>query len=213
MPRTLTRERLNSLGMAASHYHQQVAAIAPYLLGRGVSGEMAGMFRLGYVGEPLLGDEDYVGRLAIPYLSPAGVTDIRFRCVQPHDCKDVGCAKYLGRPGVETGLYNVRALWEDTDTVAVCEGEIDAMTLSQVVPTVGLPGANAWRAFYARLLADFDRVVVVCDGDEPGHQFGRTILKAVDEAVVVHCPPGHDANDLWRAGGADALERLIGAAR
>ncbi len=37
------------------------------------------MFRLGFVANPETGHEIYQGKLAIPYITPSGVIDIRFR--------------------------------------------------------------------------------------------------------------------------------------
>ena len=212
MLKTLTREQRHSLGMAATHYAQALSAVEPYLAGRGLGRQAGEDYLLGCVAEPLPGDEQYAGRLSLPYISPAGVTDIRYRCVQAHDCKEVGCPKYLGRPGVETGVFNVMALHRDSSVVAIVEGEIDAITLDPIVPTVGMPGANSWKRFYSRLFADYERVLVVCDGDDAGHTFGRTVLKAVDEATVIHCPTGQDVNSVCQQGGEAALRRLIGAA-
>jgi len=37
------------------------------------------MFHLGVVVDPLPGHEQFLGRVAIPYVTPSGVVDIRFR--------------------------------------------------------------------------------------------------------------------------------------
>ena len=62
--------------------------------------------------------------------------------------------KYMGLPGTHTRLYNVLALQQAGDFIAVCEGEIDAITLHYKcgVPAVGVPGANSWKPHYTRLL-------------------------------------------------------------
>ena len=115
------------------------------------------MFRLGYVANPEPGHEPYVGKLTIPYITPTGVIDIRFRSITP----DTG-PKYLTRPGATSHIFNVNALTSDSDVLVICEGEIDTMIATQVgFAAVGLPGANNWKPFYARVLADWEKIMFV----------------------------------------------------
>ena len=207
----LTLEQRRSLDTAVIHYERQLAGPAlAYVEARGIPHGVAVAYRLGYVGDPLAGHEQYSGRLAIPYLTPAGCVDMRFRCVEAHDCKEHGHGKYMGRPGVTPGLFNVCALWRDISQCAIAEGEIDAMTMDQVLPTVGVPGVKLWQPYWARLFLDYDRVWVLCDGDDPGRELGASLVKQIDSATVVHLPEGQDVNSLYLAGGQQALRKLIG---
>jgi 5S rRNA maturation endonuclease (ribonuclease M5) len=181
--------------------------------GRGFGPDAVAHYQLGAVAEPLAGHEDYAGRLSIPYLTPAGAVDLRFRCIQKHyGDKCEGHAKYLSRPNTPPHLYNVGALWREARSVVVTEGEIDAMVMDFYVgmPAVGVPGANQWQKEWSRLLSDYDRVFVMCDDDEAGHNFGRTIVKQVDDAVAIHLPDGHDVNSLFLQGGRDAVMTVMG---
>jgi DNA primase len=178
-----------------------------YLAGRGITEHVAGTFRLGYVDEPEVGHEQYTGRLVIPYLTPTGVVDLRFRAIG----EDTG-PKYLGRPGQEHHLYNVGAFAADSESIALTEGEVDTIIVSgQVgIPCVGVPGANAWKPFYARAFRDYQRVYVICDGDQPGSDWGKRIAQSISTAVVIHLPDGMDSNDVYLAEGAEGIRRRLG---
>jgi DNA primase len=58
-------------------------------------------------------------------------------------------------------------------------------------------------------MQDYRRVIVMCDGDEAGRQFGKTVCKEVETAVAVTMPSGMDVNDLYVNGGKDAVLRSV----
>lgn len=204
---TLSLDVRNLLAEATENYHAQVAAAATYLQARGISRQAASTHRLGYVAEPMIGHEQYVGRLSIPYLTPSGPVDLRFRSMT-----DDGSPKYLSRPGAESNLYNVLAFQEDTDVIAVCEGELDTIIANSEcgIPAVGVPGANGWKTWYARAFADYRRVIVLCDGDQPGRDLGKKIAQQIDVATVVSMPDGLDINDVFLAEGPDGIRKRVG---
>lgn len=206
MPKLSLSQR-NYLAAAAEQYHGQLSAAAGYLEARGITIEAASTFHLGCVIDPLPGDEDYVGRLAIPYLTRSGVVDIRFRSMTP----DSG-PKYLGRPNAVTRMFNVSALLLDSPLVVVCEGELDTIIMHALVgvPAVGVPGASSWKDHYRLLLEDVDRVVVLCDGDQAGRDFGKKVTSVLDNATAIHLPDGVDANDAYLQHGAEWLEEKVG---
>lgn len=191
-----------------------------YLTGRGFDHRAAATFRLGVVDRPLVGHEQYRGRLAIPYLTPAGVVNIRFRCLKAHDCaktviyrdakgKEVYCRKYLSMDGMESNLFNVLDLRKESPFIGVTEGELDAMTLSLAgIPAVGVPGVENWQSHFGRCLEDFDVIYSFADGDTAGRKFGRFLAKEA-KARPVAMPKGKDVNKLYVEGGADALRRLL----
>lgn len=202
----LSVDARNSLKEATEAYYSQVGDIAEYLLGRGITGEAALTHRLGYVKEPMIGDDEMVGRLAIPYLTPTGPVDIRFRSV--HD----ESPKYLSRAGAQQHIYNVPAFQQDSDIIAICEGELDTIIVNTMVgiPAVGMPGANGWKSWYARAFADYRRVFVLTDGDQAGRDLGKKIMQAIDVAVVVPMPDGFDANEVYLQEGADGIRKRVG---
>lgn len=193
---------------AAETYHEQITPkAAAYLVGRGITREVAATYRLGNVVEPLVGDDEYVGRLAIPYLTPSGVVDIRFRSTSPDQSP-----KYLSRTGAETKLYNVQALLKKSDIICICEGEIDAITMDGMVgvPAVGVPGANNWRSHFRLLFEDYSKVLVLCDGDQAGRDFGKKVAGEIDGSIIIHLPEGRDVNDLYMEEGAEGIKKRLG---
>lgn len=208
-----TEQRL-AFAQATALYEADLAADAAgkqYLIKRGFTSEFAQRFRLGVVRRPILGHEHFAGRLSIPYLTPAGVVSMNFRCIQDHDCKAVeGHRKYLKPEGLESRLFNVLALQEPGDAICVCEGEIDTLTLAMAgISAVGVAGANGWAKHFSRCLDDFARVLVLGDPDKAGQDLNKRLVNDA-RAIPVRMPKGEDVNSLYLKGGADALQRLIG---
>ncbi len=81
---------------ATETYKASIHLGKDYLASRGLSVEEVQRFHLGVVEHPLPGHEGYTGRLAIPYVTPSGVVDIRFRTMSGGD------PKYMGMPGAKT---------------------------------------------------------------------------------------------------------------
>jgi DNA primase len=192
---------------ATQQYEANIAQIKDYLLGRGIDGATAKRYRLGYVAEPVVGHEKYRNRLAIPYVTPSGVVDIRFRCVQNHSCKEAGCAKYLTQPGHKQRIYGTTAVMSADDTIAITEGELDAVILNKIgIPAVGIAGSKAWNTgYYPRIFADFTNVIIFGDGDEAGRDFAEAVARDLEDALIVDMPTGFDVTDLYLAQGADEL--------
>ncbi len=174
-----------------------------YLRSRGITGPTAQAYRLGYVTEG-----EYAGRVALPYLAADGsVVDIRFRAID-----DTLKPKYLSRHGSGARLYSVGSILAATDTLYLTEGEIDAMTLNQIgIPAVGVPGATQWERHWSRLFLDFDHVIVVCDGDQAGTDFGRKVIEKVENATIIRLPDGEDVNSIYTTQGELALKGMMQA--
>ena len=81
----LSAERRASLTAKAKAYAGNLDEAMPYLLSRSISREAAEMFGLGCVPH----GQEHAGRLAIPYYTPAGVVQIKLRCILP-DHQDGG---------------------------------------------------------------------------------------------------------------------------
>ena len=202
----LSKSQKELLEKATESYAQNLQEIVPYLKSRGITEQTAIMFRLGFVREPEMGHEPYVGKLAIPYLTPTGVIDIRFRSLN----NDSG-PKYLSRPGATTHIYNINALSNDSDVLAICEGELDTVVATQAgFSAVGLPGANNWKSFYTRVLADWSKVVLLCDGDNAGREMAKHLSRELDNVFPVFMPEGQDVNDVYLLEGADGLRKRAG---
>jgi len=168
--------------------------------------EVARLARLGVVVEPEVGHEAYSGRLSIPYVSKTGVVDLRFRSLNP-----AVEPKYMGLTGVDTKMYNVLDIERAGDFIGICEGELDTLTMSACVgiPCVGVPGANSWKKHYTRLLADFERVYVFADGDQPGKEFATSLARELP-CTIVQFPDGEDANSFYTSHGSEAILKKAG---
>lgn len=186
------------LGKAVKKYVESIHLASDYLESRGISQEVARLASLGVVSEPETGHEQYTGRLAIPYITKTGVVDLRFRSLNP-----AVEPKYMGMTGAETRMYNVLDIEQAGDFIGVCEGELDTITLSYCVgiPCIGVPGANSWKRHYTRLLADFERVFVFADGDQPGTEFAKGLARELP-VTIVQLPEGEDVNSMYVQSGA-----------
>ena len=202
----LSKSQKELLEKATESYAQNLQEIVPYLASRGITEQTATMFRLGFVREPEMGHEPYVGKLAIPYLTPTGVIDIRFRSLNSD-----GGPKYMSRPGATTHIFNINALGDDSDVLAICEGELDTVVATQAgFSAVGLPGANNWKSFYNRVLADWSKVILLCDGDNAGREMAKHLSRELDNVFPVFMPEGQDVNDVYLAEGAEGLRKRAG---
>jgi DNA primase len=194
------------LGRATAKYAANIHLAEGYLASRGITREVARLARFGVVSEPEVGHEAFIGRLSIPYITKTGVVDLRFRSLNP-----AVEPKYMGMTGVETKMYNVIDIDRAGDWIGVCEGELDTITLSGCVgiPCIGVPGANSWKKHYTRLLADFERVFVFADGDQPGKEFATSLARELP-VTVVQFPDGEDVNSAYVKYGADYIRERAG---
>ena len=102
--------------------------------------------------------------------------------------------------------------------VVVTEGEIDAMSVSQVqgnkFPVVSLPnGAQSAKKYLAanqQWLSQFDRIILCFDSDEPGQKAATEALAVLPlgKAAICHLPR-KDANEMLVNGEGEALRDLL----
>ncbi len=197
---------------AAERYAQaRNETVTSYLEARGIPANVADMFLLGSVDDPVIGHDMYQGWISIPYVTPAGIVAIKFR-----QTLDDVTPKYLSDG--ETRLYNVNAIHRSSDVIAVCEGELDTIILDGVVgiPAVGVPGVSNWKRHYPRIFEGYEQVWVFADNDtkadgsNPGQDLGKRICREVPQAVMVGLPKGQDVTDTYLSEGADFLRALVG---
>lgn len=138
------------------------------------------------------------------------VVTIRFRCLRDHSCKDAKCPKYLSLPDDPSRMYGVGDIVEAVDKIHVTEGEFDRLILKKAlgVPTVALPGANAWRGRHRRLLEGFSTVYVWADPDKAGAEMAQRIGKALGTVTTVRLTVG-DVSETYADGGRDALAAAL----
>ncbi|BCW94683.1 MAG: AAA family ATPase [Fimbriimonadales bacterium] len=108
------------------------------------------------------------------------------------------------------GLWNL-PLWDDSETVYLCEGETDALTLWHAgLPALGIPGASVWREAWWEPLKRFARICIIPDADEAGRQLVEKLahtcpLELQERVEVLELPEGvKDANELYLQLDADA---------
>jgi hypothetical protein len=209
---TLSSSVRASLEEATETYSLFVREAHSYLEARGIDLGVADTFRLGVVSVPVVGHEAFQDRLCIPYLTKAGVVNLKFRCMKDHDCKENGHGKYLGLPNSKTNIFNTLAFHQDTNIIAICEGEFDALVLDALVgiPAVAIPGVQNWKAHYERCFMDYERVLIFTDGDDPGKDFGRHVSSRIDGCTVIGMPHGTDVNSVYLSEGAEGLRKRAG---
>ena len=149
--------------------------------------------------------------LAIPYVrwSPGSgwsVASIRFRRLTVAE----GQSKYLSVTGDTGRLYNTLALLKRSPTIAITEGEIDAITADVAgIPAVGVPGAQAWKPHFREPFIGYEDVFILADGDDAGRTFAETVASSLPNARIRSMPPGSDVNSLVMGRGVQALKDLI----
>lgn len=198
---------------AANRYAQQISPEAIVALEeRGISEEVAALYSLGTVTDPMNGHEQHTGWISIPYITAMGMcVGFKFRRL------DAGLPKYGSPTGQKAHLYNVSDTTILSKHIVVCEGELDTVIVSGVlgIPAVGVPGVQAWKPHFAKLLSGYDTVYIVGDNDvkedgsNPGADFSKRVSQEVLNGTIVHLPPNMDINDYYLAHGADATKALL----
>jgi len=174
---------------------------------------VASTYLLGSVVDPGAGHEHADGRISIPYLTPTGVVGIKFRAIDPETKP-----KYIYPTGQKVGLYNVLDLHVQSDSIAICEGEIDTIVLSGLVgiPAVGVAGVSQWKAHFPRLFEPYKNIWIFADNDikedgrNPGQELAKRIKEDLDKAQVIHLEANQDVNDTYLEHGADWFHAKLG---
>ena len=229
---------LKSLAEATDQYHEQL--LSPegerhyeYLnVERGLDHQTILHFKLGAVLDANASHEPAADMISIPYLTPAGAVQMRFRKA-PWNRNG---AKYWQTSGSLIRMYNTNLLLDPDRTVYVCEGEFDTMAATQAgLPAVGIAGVNGWRSHFNLMLAGFDRVIFLADRDaasdsdegkpkpddwpedkewnpitNAGLKFATKHAEKFDGGGVIQMPIGHDVNSFLIERGAEELRAHVG---
>lgn len=201
----LTQSQRDSLKLAEQRYHEALpgSPASEYLNQRGLANSE--QFKFGFVKDPLPEHAQHEGKLAIPYRRwhPRygwGCVSMRFRAL------DGSKPKYASISGDRPRLYNTPELNRHSLVAGVCEGELDAATLTLAgLPTVGVPGSTMWKSHWAEMLRGYETVFVFSDGDEAGQRLTHEITKDLKNTKVIVFPEGEDANSILVSQGVDAL--------
>jgi len=119
--------------------------------------------------------------------------------------------------GQKIGMFNVNDLGLDTETMCICEGEIDTIILSGMcgIPAVGVAGVTQWKDWFPMMLEGYKRIFVFADNDvkedgrNPGMELAKRIKEDLNSAVVVNLPENKDVNDIFLREGADWFKEKI----
>lgn len=200
--RPLNKSLRKELESLTSQYQEGLSSALPYLQARGIDQDSAEKFRLGVVNDSSFNN----GRLAIPSLLPdGGVYSIRFRRLGEDG------PKYRGMAGVQTRLFNVRAVHEAGDEIHVTEGELDAVILDSLgYNAVAVCGSESWKRHHPRMLAGFQRVYVWGDGDDAGKKFSATVRDSLLTAKECKLDAGADVTDTFMAYGHEGIKKAMG---
>lgn len=211
--KTLSNAQRKMLAKAQRIYSENLDPAVEYLEGRGILREHAQLAGLGVVDGTIPAHETKKGRLAIPYMTPSGVVNMSFRCIECEKCE--GHRKYLMHDGLGNNLYFVQALDYAQHFICIAEGEIDTLTANICgIPTVGVSGSKKWEPHWVEVLDDFEYVFVFEDGDDAGVGFGQLVKKNIPHAISIRMPSGEDVNSMYQHHGKLYLhERLTGGLR
>ncbi len=213
-----------SLAKAVHLYHDQLAACSTgsdYLAARGLVPEIAERWKLGYVEEAVdETHERYVGRIAIPYYTPAGYANIAFRCTHlpGEECKEIQHhSKYLCMSGMYRPMFNAGILTRGHDIIYLVEGEVNAMIATFYgLPAVALGTNLRWETHWSYMFDGPTRKVALCDGDSAdpktgkvaGLEFGEMLVDKIGAEMVVF-PQGSDVAAFNLERGSDELVRYV----
>ena len=161
-----------------------------------------------------IGEQDRDGKTfaVFPYLRDGELVNVKYR--NPDDKRDM-----RQEGGAEPCLFGWHLIDPKVRTIAITEGEIDAMSLHQVgIPALSVnagAGNHQWiESDWARL-DRFSEILVFFDNDEAGDKGAREIMRRLGlercKRVVI---PVKDANDWLIAGaGLEDFDHCIRGAK
>jgi len=171
-----------------------------YLEGRGIHRDTWEAFGLGY--DPAKwhsGWERKAGAVVMPWVIGDKYTAIKYRFPEAKDKPD----RFRAKGGGEQSLFGTRLIGAHRDSLILCEGELNAMSLWQALRDLGRGdvdvvsfGSESGVGDPAKKLATKYRRVIVW-ADKAG--IARDAAHAMG-AHGVKSPRGQDANDLLQAG-------------
>lgn len=171
--------------------------VKEWLNSRGLTDDTIAAFK---IGEQLVGGKAFA---VFPYLRDGELVNAKYRNVA--DKKDM-----RQEGGAEPCLYGWHLIDPRCRKVAICEGEIDAMTLHQV--GIAALSVNAGAGNHQWIESDWERLnrfseILVCfDNDEAGQKGAAEVVRrlGMDRCKVVKFG-AKDANE-WLMAGAESVD-------
>lgn len=182
------------------------SAALEWLKSRGLTDKTIADFK---IAEQAQGGKTYA---VFPYLRDGALVNVKYRNVaEKKDMRQEG--------GAEPCLFGWHLIDPKTRTVAICEGEIDAMTLHQCgVPALSVnagAGNHQWVENDWARLDRFSEILIFFDNDESGNKGAQELIHRLGvercKRVVI---PAKDANDYLLQGAEHAdFDAAIHAAK
>ena len=176
------------------------SAVKQWLNGRGITDETIAAFK---VAEQIRGDKAYA---VFPYLRDGELINAKYR--NPAEKRDM-----RQEGGAEPCLFGWHLIDPKLRQVAICEGEIDAMTLHQVgIPALSVnagAGNHQWIENDWDRLERFSDILIFFDADDAGRKGAQEVASRLgNERCRLVALPAKDANDYLLAGadGSDFWE-------
>lgn len=185
---------------------------AEFFTRRGLSAEVLREAGVGCTTWFISAKQARVPCIAFPYRQPGGnIVNVKFRTLD----KDFAQVK-----GGKKLLFGWDRVNLDENQLVLCEGEIDAMSLSQagVVNACSVPdGASdrKWDFLDEEELARFDRIIIAGDADEKGQDLADELARrfGFERCWKTRWPEDcKDANDVLVKHGAEELARRVTSA-
>lgn len=134
------------------------------------------------------------------YTIPATYRNIVFGVKRRQSDIDDGVpAKYVSITGSRSGIFNADCLWTAHDVI-ICEGEIDAMLITQAGynACTSTAGAGTWKPEWANLFAGVQRIYILYDNDAAGREGALKVRSTLARGRIVTYPDGvKDAGELF----------------
>lgn len=111
-------------------------------------------------------------------------------------------AKYIMQTGSRAGIFNADVL-ANAEACVICEGEIDALLLSQLGyrAVTSTAGAGSWKPDWARFFTHVRDIYLLFDNDKAGREGASKVHATMRRAKIITLPDGiKDVGELWAAG-------------
>ena len=167
-----------------------------WLTGRGLTPETVAAFK---IAEQARGGKTYA---VFPYLRDGELVNVKYRNIaEKRDMRQEG--------GAEPCLFGWHLIDPKCRTIAIAEGEIDAMTLHQVgIPALSVnagAGNHQWIESDWDRLERFSEILVFFDNDEAGEKGANEVMRRLG---IERCKrvtlPAKDANEYLQKGAEHA---------
>ncbi len=179
-------------------------AVKAWLLSRGLTDLTIAAFKVAAEGDDVA---------VFPYIRGDELVNLKRRSI-------VEKRKMWQEKDAEPCLFGWHLIGERCRTLAITEGEIDAMTLHQVgIPAVSCnagAGNHQWIETDWDRLQQFSEILICYDADEPGQKGAREVAArlGIERCKIVRFPNAKDANEFLTNGApVDAFRHAISMAQ